>query len=103
MAIVDTFPEAHSEEIIAIDHYYLNPRTNRAELAFTVRDQWQNQGIVTFLLKYLVTIAKSNGIAGFTAEVLPDNLPMLTVFNHSGSKVQSRLVEGVYQFELEFA
>ena len=102
MALVGTLPEAYGEEIIAIGRYYLDPLTNRAEVAFTVRDQWQNQGIGSFLLKYLVTIAKSNGIAGFTAEVLPDNLPMLTVFNHSGAKVQSRLVEGVYRFELEF-
>ena len=102
MAIVGTLPEAHGEEIIAIGRYYLDPRTNRAEVAFTVRDQWQNQGIGTFMLKYLVTIAKSNGIAGFTAEVLPNNLSMLTVFNHSGCKVQSRMAEGVYQFELEF-
>jgi GNAT superfamily N-acetyltransferase len=102
MAIVGTLPEAHGEEIIAIGRYYLDPHTNRAEAAFTVRDQWQNRGIATFLMKYLVTIAKSYGIAGFTAEVLPANLSMLAVFNHSGTKVQSRLVEGVYHFEMEF-
>lgn len=102
MAIVGTLPEAHGEEIITIGRYYLNPRTNRAEVAFIVRDQWQNRGIGTFLLKYLVTIAKRNGIAGFTAEVLIDNKPMLAVLHKSGCKFRSQLEDRVYSFELDF-
>jgi len=102
MAIVGTLPEAHGEEIIAIGRYYLNPRTNRAEVAFIVRDQWQNRGIGTFLLKYLVTIAKRNGIAGFTAEVLVDNKPMMAVIHKSGCKIRSKLEDRVYSFELDF-
>ena len=49
-----------------------------------MRDDWQNRGIGTFLMKHLITIAKRNGIAGFTAEVLRDNKAMQAVFNHSG-------------------
>jgi len=102
MAIVGTLPEAHGEEIIAIGRYYLNPRTNRAEVAFIVRDRWQNHGIGTFLLKYLITIAKRHGIAGFTAEVLQDNKPMLAVLHKSGCKLRSKLEDRVYSFELDF-
>jgi len=102
MAIVGTLREAHGEEIIAIGRYYLNPRTNRAEVAFIVRDQWQNHGIGTFLLKYLVTIARRNGIAGFTAEVLVDNRPMMAVLHKSGCKIRSQLEDRVYSFELDF-
>ena len=50
--------------------YYLDTKTNLAEVAFVVRDQWQNHGIGTFLLKHLMRIARRNGIRGFTAEVL---------------------------------
>jgi acyl-CoA hydrolase/GNAT superfamily N-acetyltransferase len=103
MAIVGTLLEAHGEDIIAIGRYYLNPRTNRAELAFIVRDRWQNRGIGTFLLKYLITIAKRNGIAGFTAEVLLDNKSMLAVLHKSGCKVRSRSDDGVNHIELDFA
>lgn len=102
MAIVGTVPEAHGEEIIAIGRYYLNPHTNTAEVAFIVRDQWQNRGIGTFLLKYLVTIAKRNGIAGFTAEVLMDNKAMIAVLHKSNCKVHSRLEDRVYSFEIDF-
>ena len=34
VAIVGTLPEAHGEEIIAVGRYFLNPKTNRAEVAF---------------------------------------------------------------------
>jgi acyl-CoA hydrolase/GNAT superfamily N-acetyltransferase len=102
MAIVATLPEAHGEEIIAIGRYYLDEKTNRAEVAFVVRDQWQNRGIGSFLLKTLITIARRAGIAGFTAEVLRENKPMQTVFHHSGCKVQSTLSEGAYSFQLDF-
>jgi len=103
IAIVATLPEAYGDEIIAIGRYILDPTTNRAEVAFTVRDKWQNRGIGKFLLKYLATIARRNGIHGFTAEVLRDNKAMQAVFNNSGLKVRSRLDEGVYHFELDFA
>ncbi|MBN2272639.1 MAG: GNAT family N-acetyltransferase [Sedimentisphaerales bacterium] len=103
MAIVGTIPEAHGDEIIAIGRYYLNPRTNLAEVAFIVRDDWQRQGIGTFMLKYLISVAKRNGIAGFTAEVLRDNKAMQAVFAKSGCQIHSRLEDRVYSFELDFA
>ena len=102
VALVATLPEAHGEEIIAIGRYYLDQKTNRAEVAFVVRDQWQNHGIGTFLLKYLITIARRNGIAGFTAEVLRDNKPMQAILHKSGCTVRSSLSEGVHSFELDF-
>jgi len=103
VAIVGTLPETYGEEIIAVGRYYLNQKTNRAEVAFVVRDEWQHRGIGTFLLNYLMTIAKGNGISGFSAEVLAENRGMRTVFENSNCRIQSRLREGVYSFELDFA
>jgi acyl-CoA hydrolase/GNAT superfamily N-acetyltransferase len=102
VAIVGTVPEAHGEDIIAIGRYYLDPKTNRAEVAFVVRDDWQKQGIGSFIMKHLANIAKRNGIAGFTAEVMRDNKPMQAVINHSGMKVRSSVNEGVFHYEMEF-
>ena len=102
VAIVGTVPEAFGEEIIAIGRYYLDQKTNRAEVAFVVRDDWQNQGIGGFIMKHLANIAKRSGISGFTAEVMRDNKAMQAVINHSGMKVRSSLNEGVFHFEMDF-
>jgi GNAT superfamily N-acetyltransferase len=102
VTIVGTVPEAHGEEIIAIGGYYLDPKTNRAEVAFIVQDDWQRRGIGSFIMKHLASIAMRNGIAGFTAEVLRDNKAMQAVINHSGLMVQSRMEEGVFHFEMDF-
>ncbi|MCK4720121.1 GNAT family N-acetyltransferase, partial [bacterium] len=102
VVLVGTLPEAHGDEIIAVGGYYLDPRTNRAEVAFVVRDEWQNRGIGKFLLKQLTNIAKRNGIAGFIAETLEENRGMQAVFNRSGLKVRSRLESGVYSYVLDF-
>lgn len=102
VAIVGTIPAAHGEEIIAIGRYYLDQKTNRAEVAFVVRDNWQNRGIGTFIMKHLANIARRNAIAGFTAEVLHDNKPMQAVINHSGFKVRSQVRDGVIHYEIDF-
>ena len=102
VAIVGTLPAAHGEEIIAVGRYYLDERTNRAEVAFVVRDEWQNFGIGSFVFSHLIKIAKAGGISGFTAEVLRQNVRMQAVFNHSGLKVSSQLEDGVYGFIMDF-
>jgi acyl-CoA hydrolase/RimJ/RimL family protein N-acetyltransferase len=102
VAIVGTLPEAHGDDIVAVGRYYLDERTNLAEVAFVIRDQWQHKGLGTFMFRHLITLAKASGIAGFTAEVLRDNKAMQSIFNHSGYKVQSSVEEGVYSFRIEF-
>ncbi len=102
VAVVGTIPEATGEEIIAVGRYYLNEKTNKAEVAFIVRDDWQNKGIGKFLFKHLISIARRNGISGFTAEVMRDNRRMQNIFNISGFKVTSFLEEGVYSYVIDF-
>ena len=103
IAVVGTVPESFGEDIIAIGRYYLNEQTNLAEVAFVVRDDWQNRGIGTFLMSHLTTIAKRNGIAGFTAEVLRANRPMQRIFNTSSCKVVSRPRDDVVSYRMDFA
>jgi RimJ/RimL family protein N-acetyltransferase len=103
VSIVGTLPEAYGEEVIALGGYYLDQHTNRAEVAFIVGDRWQGRGIGTFMLSYLISIAKRHGIAGFTAEVLWENRAMQAVLRKSNCKLTSRLSEGVYSYTLEFA
>ncbi|MDW7772074.1 MAG: GNAT family N-acetyltransferase [Desulfobulbaceae bacterium] len=102
VAIVGTVPEASGEEIVAVGRYFLNERTNKAEVAFVIRDEWQNKGIGKFMFKHLAAVAMRNGIAGFTAEVLRDNRRMQSIFQRSGYNVKSSIEEGVYSFVIDF-
>ena len=63
---------------------YVVLQPGKAEVAFAVVDQYQGQGIGAVLMRHLVTIARGAGLKEFTAEVLPDNIPMLKVFEKSG-------------------
>ncbi len=102
VTIVATVPEAHGEDIIAVGSYYLDAKTNMAEVAFVVRDDWQNRGIGTYLLRYLMRIARRNGIRGFTAEVLNDNKPMQSVFNKSNCKLATKFTGNVISYQMAF-
>lgn len=102
IAIVGTIPEAHGEDIIAVGRYYLDMKTNLAEVAFVVRDDWQNHGIGSFLFKHLVGIAKKSGIAGFTAKFLKGNDRMQKIFSQSGYPITSDVSDDTYKVRIEF-
>lgn len=102
VTVVGTVTEASGEEIVAVGHYFLDPRTNRAECAFLVGDRWQGRGLGRFLFRWLQAIARRNGIAGFTAEVLSQNRAMRHVFESSGLQVHRRCSSGVYHYDLDF-
>jgi acyl-CoA hydrolase len=89
IAIVAIIPHVSGEEIVALVQYFLDPKTQAAEVAFLVQDEWQQKGMGTFLLGYITQIAKQRGVKKFYAKVLPTNEPMLAVFHNSGYKVNT--------------
>jgi acyl-CoA hydrolase/RimJ/RimL family protein N-acetyltransferase len=96
LAIVGVVPGVSGEEIVAIAEYFLDPKTQAAEVAFLVQDEWQQKGMGTFLLEYVTKIAKQRGVQRFYARVLPNNKPMLAVFYNSGYKVNTEFDGDVY-------
>ncbi len=102
-AIVGTVGEEPDEEFVAVGRWFLDRPTNRAEVAFTVLPDWQNQGIGRFLLQNLVSVARRKGIRGFTAEVMAENKRMLRVFTRSGYNTNTHLEYGVYSVDFDFA
>lgn len=102
VALVAILPEAHGDEIVGVGRYYLDERTNLAEVAFIVRDKWQNQGIGTLLLNRLTTIARRNGISGFTAEVLRENRSMQSVLNKSEGRIKCTPDQNALSYRIEF-
>jgi len=96
ISIVGTVPSVSAEQVVAIAQYYLDPKTQTAEVAFLVQDEWQKKGMGSFLLKYLTQIAKKRGVKQFYAKVLPTNKSMLAVFHNSGYKVNTEFDGDVY-------
>ncbi len=103
LAIVGTVPGVSGEQIVAIAQYFLDPKTQVAEVAFLVQDEWQQKGMGTFLLDYLTQIAKKRGVKRFYAKVLPSNKPMLAIFHNSGYKVNTEFDGQVYSITYDLA
>jgi acyl-CoA hydrolase/RimJ/RimL family protein N-acetyltransferase len=102
VGIVQDPEKPEREEIICIGRYYLNRSTNVAEVSYVVRDDYQKRGIGSYVVKYLARIARENGIAGFEAEILPDNPPAMKVLHKLGYPVETIASSGNYQLRVRF-
>ena len=69
---------------------YIVTEPGRAEVAFSLIDEYQGLGIGTMLLRHLADLARRAGLREFFAEVLTDNAAMLRVFEHSGLVTRER-------------
>jgi len=101
-AIAAYIGEEADEKFVGVARWLLDRGTNMAEVAFTVRPDWQKKGIGTFMLKKLIEVAETKGITGFTAEVLAVNRKMLNVFHKSGCNIKTHLEDGVYYISFRF-
>jgi RimJ/RimL family protein N-acetyltransferase len=89
VALVAIVEEGGRATIIAGGRYVAQ-KPGVAEVAFVVVDAYQGQGLGAALLRHLATIARDAGLKEFVAEVLPDNISMLKVFEKSGLKPATR-------------
>jgi acetyl coenzyme A synthetase (ADP forming)-like protein len=77
-----------SDERVVGHAFYAGIDKVRAEVAFTIADDFQNRGLGTLLLCQLAEIADRSGIHTFEAEVAASNLQMLNVFRESGFPIE---------------
>jgi acyl-CoA hydrolase/GNAT superfamily N-acetyltransferase len=102
LVILATVMVEQKELVVGIGQISKNENTLFAEVAFAVRDNFQNQGIGYSLLEYLTILAKKQGLHGFTAEVLMENQPMLHVFEKMGFDIHRKIEEGAYKLIMRF-
>lgn len=103
VAVVALIAVAHESgrEVIAGGGRYIVVRPGTAELAFTVVDEYQGQGIASALLRHLITLARAAGLQQFIAEVMPDNVAMLQVFERSGLELKRQRESDVVHLTLQ--
>jgi GNAT superfamily N-acetyltransferase len=100
VALVVVPQEDSDPRIIAVGRYNAIPeRPQVAEVAFLVEDEFQKRGIGTQLLDTLAVVALDHGITHFSADVLVDNLLMLSVFRKAGYALTSSASYGVTHLE----
>ncbi|MFH2065331.1 MAG: GNAT family N-acetyltransferase [Pseudomonadota bacterium] len=79
MSIIGLVQKGGYKDIIAIGTY-ANVDDTIAEIAFVVREDYQNKGVASYLIEVLEDIAIENGYKQFMATVLKENTAMLHVF-----------------------
>ncbi len=102
MAIAAIIKDLGGEQIVGVAHYYKNESTNKADISFVVRDDWQAKGIGTLLLEILTDIARKRGLVGFEGKVLEKNQLMLSLFYNSGYKITTKKLDDSYMISFNF-
>ena len=103
-ALVVTLGAGDDESVIGSASYVAETAADgvrEAEVAFTIEEDFQRQGLAGRLLTALAEIARRHGIGRFKAEVLAGNAAMLGVFQRGGWPMQSRRSGEVVALTLE--
>lgn len=102
MVLVAVVESEGREEIVGVGQYGIDESRHTAEVALVVRDDYQGKGVGRELLSYLTLLAKRQGLHGFTAEVLADNAPMLSLFEKMGFEIERRTLGDVVELRMTF-
>lgn len=76
MAFIATVQEDGKETQIGVSRFAPNSRDDVREMAVTVADEWQNQGLGILLTEKLIEFAKDHGIKQLYSVDLADNMAM---------------------------
>ena len=77
-----------NDERVVGHAFYAVVGEQRAEVAFTIANDFQGRGLGSILLGQLAQVASANGIEVFEAEVVAANHAMLHVFRASGFPIE---------------
>jgi acetyl coenzyme A synthetase (ADP forming)-like protein len=94
VAIVD-------EQLVGVGRYNaIESDPTSAEIAFTVADDFQGEGIGTLLVFRIAAYARAVGVERFRAYLLADNHAMMRVFRNAGFPLRRAIDEGVYTVDI---
>jgi acetyl coenzyme A synthetase (ADP forming)-like protein len=102
-SLVGVMQAVGEERIVALASWARLRDPTSAEVAFAVADALQGKGIGTRLLEQLAGLAAEAGIERFVAEVLSENVAMLSVFAEAGFDVSRRLAGGTIEVAFPIA
>jgi RimJ/RimL family protein N-acetyltransferase len=102
VALVAVANDAGEPTIVGAGRYVV-VEPGQAEVAFAIIDAYQGFGIGSALMRHLATLGREAGLHEFIAEVLPENGPMLNVFERSGLAMSTKREGTVMHVTLRIA
>lgn len=102
VSLVVTIGPRENRRMIAEARYMIEQGEGFADTAFMVDENYHGRGIASFLLNYLIEIAKERGLKGFKADVLFSNQPMLKVYEKVPYKIVKRFADGIVSLSFRF-
>jgi RimJ/RimL family protein N-acetyltransferase len=105
VGLAATLGEEREQPIIGVAHYMSDGPAHpaRAEVGFSILDEYQGKGIGSVLLHHLAVIGEAHGIKEFQADVMASNYEMIEVLEHSGFKLTRTAASGVSRLLLVIA
>jgi len=93
-------PETSEREILAVGRLTKARQTNEAEFAVLIGDEFQGHGLGTELVRHLLEIARAEKLNRVTADILPENDPMMRICRQLGFRLQYSIEEHVVKADL---
>jgi RimJ/RimL family protein N-acetyltransferase len=93
----DALVALDGDEIVGVARYDTRAGSHAAEIAVTVEDAWQHQGLGKRLTKRLAQRAIDHGIESFEATVMPDNRQALGLLRKLSPDASVRFDSGSYE------
>jgi acyl-CoA hydrolase/RimJ/RimL family protein N-acetyltransferase len=87
MSFVAVTGDAENEQVVATAQYFLTPETGLADVAYMVDPDFCRCGLATAMQDVAVDYARRQGIGGFHADVLTENVAMLAVLKKADAEV----------------
>jgi acetyltransferase len=88
IAIVAEQTVEGKRKILGVARLSIEPSGKGGELAFVVGDRWQNMGLGTKMVDYVLEIAKEKGVEDVFSIMLPDNYRALSLTKKMGFDIE---------------
>ncbi len=102
MALVATTGQIGREKIVGVARYVYDKNEDRAEVAYTVRESLQGQGLGALLQRHLTRYARRMGFKGLSAVAFETNQAFLNLFARLGPIQRERIEAGVFKLWIDF-
>ncbi len=90
IAIVAIINEGEKPQMIGVTRIIADAYNDQAEFAIVVGDPWHGLGLGSYLIDYILNIARDRGIHQIYAHVLADNTVMLHMLEKKGFTISNK-------------